>query len=150
MKQTITLYFFLIILNFSFAKNTTVSVNPIMGSWKYTAQSSTNDFQQVLNACSKDYCTEFFVFGDHNKFSHQFVNDKGIVVKTLTGKWKTDGDQLDVKYSDIKYSMHVQYFYLDKDLVLGQNFNHAIFTKGNIMVKNPLDIAITSDAIIIL
>ena len=150
MKQSFTLFFFFTILNFTFAKNTDLSIDPILGSWKYTTQSSTNDFQLVLSAGSKAYCTEYFVFGQHNKFSHQFVNDKGIVVKTLTGKWKTNGDRLDMAYSEIKYNIHVQYFYLDKDLVLGQNFNHAIFTKGINVPIEKMVVVSTAEAIVIL
>jgi GH43 family beta-xylosidase len=108
------------------------SANPVEGTWKYTRQSATNDFRHVLDITPvKEYSSEYFIFDKNNKFRHEFLNENGIIVKTLKGNWKTSGDKIRIVYTDIKYSLNVDYFFLDKDLVLGQNFNHVIFTKNN-------------------
>ena len=106
--------------------------NPISGTWKYTNQSAKNDFHRTLFINSiKEYNNEYFVFETNNKFRHEFTNTAGIVVKTLNGKWKITGDKIEITYRDIDYSLTVDYFFMDKDLVLGQNFSHVIFTKDN-------------------
>lgn len=108
------------------------SANPVEGTWKYTRQSAANEFRQVLDILPiKEYSSEYFVFDPNHKFKHEFMNENGIVVKTLRGNWKTNGDKIRIVYTDIKYTLNVDYFFLDKDLVLGQNFNHVIFTKNN-------------------
>ena len=111
--------------------------NPIIGTWKYTNHSIKNDFQQVLSATSrKDYENEYFIFASNNKFRHEFVDRDGNVVKVLHGKWKTFGEKINIDYSDIDYTVNSGYFFIDKDLVLGQNFNHVIFTKNEFDERN--------------
>ena len=118
--------------------------NPVTGAWKYSSQSAQNDFQLVLNMHVQNYSTEYFVFEANNKFRHEFINNNGVIVKSLTGKWKTIGDKIKIDYSGIHYSINVGYFFLDKDLVLGQNFNHVIFTKDNVSNVIPIELAINS------
>lgn len=111
--------------------------NMITGAWKYSNQSAINDFKQILNSIPNgEYAEEYFVFEDNNKFMHQFVDKTGRVIKTLTGKWKTNGDKIAISYSDVDYTVKVNYFFLDKDLVLGQDFNHVIFTRGSLQSQN--------------
>lgn len=106
--------------------------NPIVGSWKFSRQSNQNEFRKVMpNNAHEDYKTEYFIFEGDNKFRHEFVNEKGAVVKVLKGKWKTNGDKVKIEYEDIDYNLTISYFFLDNDLVLGQNFNHVIFSKDN-------------------
>ncbi|MFN8237537.1 MAG: lipocalin family protein [Chitinophagales bacterium] len=106
--------------------------NPIVGSWKFSRQSKQNEFRKVMNNnAHEDYKTEYFIFEGDNKFRHEFVNEKGTVVKVLKGKWKTTGDKIKIEYADIDYNLTISYFFLDNDLVLGQNFNHVIFSKDN-------------------
>ncbi|MBK9328663.1 MAG: hypothetical protein IPM95_04945 [Sphingobacteriales bacterium] len=111
--------------------------NPVVGSWKFSRQSNQNEFRKVMaNDASKDYQSEYFIFEGDNKFRHEFVNEKGVIVKVLKGKWKTTGDKIKIDYSDIDYNLTISYFFLDNDLVLGQNFNHVIFSKDNTENQN--------------
>ena len=50
----------------------------------------------------------------------------GVLTK---GKWKIVDDKIKITYADIDFQLMLSYFFIDKDLVLGQNFNHVIFTK---------------------
>jgi hypothetical protein len=109
--------------------------NPIVGTWKFSSQSAINDFQKVFNN-KNDYKTEFFMFESDKTFKHDFVNKSGNLVKTMKGKWKLVGNKINIVYSDIEYSMTLEYFYIGKDLILGQNFNHVVFTKENADFQN--------------
>ncbi len=111
------------------------STNPIVGTWKFSSQSAINDFQKVFKN-DHDYQTELFVFEPNHAFNHHFVNKVGNLVKTLKGKWKLIGDKIKIEYSTIDYSMTIGYFYIGTDLILGQNFNHVIFTKENLDFQN--------------
>jgi hypothetical protein len=53
------------------------------------------------------------------------------LIRTLKGKWKASGDKIKIVYSDVDYALSLDFFFIDKDLVLGQNFNHVIFTRGD-------------------
>jgi hypothetical protein len=55
----------------------------------------------------------------------------GNSVKTLNGKWKFSGNAIIIRYTGIDYTLISEYFYIGKDLVLGKNFNHVVFTKEN-------------------
>ena len=102
----------------------------LVGSWKYSTESAVNDLQKITDNISKlDYSTEYFIFQDNNKFVHEFINKNGETVKTLKGKWKVFNNKIKIEYADFNYSLNLDYFFLDKDLVLGQNFNHIIFSK---------------------
>ena len=37
--------------------------------------------------------------------------------------------KIKVTYTDLDFQLTLNYFFLDKDLVLGQNFNHVILSK---------------------
>jgi hypothetical protein len=129
--KTLLLTALLTICSAAFTKNK--DQHPIMGTWKYSNQSVVNDLQPVLNTVPQNaYTSEYFTFGVKNNFKHEFFNEKGEVVKTLTGKWKSMGDKVKIEYNDIHYSIFVDYFFLDNDLVLGQNFNHVIFTRNDV------------------
>ncbi len=105
----------------------------ISGTWKYTNSSILNEFQQLYKITPKvPFQSEFLVFGGNNEFSHNFVSENGTVIKTLNGKWKINADKIKITYTDIDFELFVNYFFLDKDLVLGQNFSHVIFTRDNI------------------
>lgn len=116
--------------------------NPIIGTWKYKNQSIKNDFQFVLNTKGLQTFTESFIFEPNHKFRHEFMNDKGEIIKVLNGQWKTVGEKIKITYNTINYVVAVDYFFLDNDLVLGQNFNHVIFSKENdeINLSNNTDI----------
>ncbi len=108
--------------------------NPFIGSWKFSKQSVVNDFQKVFN--SLDYQTEYFTFAQDHTFSHQFIDKEGNLVKSMQGKWKSNGDKINIHYSGIDFTLTISYFFLDNDLVLGQNFSHVIFTKDNVDFVN--------------
>ena len=111
--------------------------NQIVGTWKYVTQSDVNDFQKVkIDVPKQDYQTELFVFESNNHFKHEFIDAKGNIVKILKGKWKTTLDKIKISYTDIDYTLNLDYFFLDKDLVLGKNFSHVIFTMDNVSDKN--------------
>jgi len=109
----------------------------LVGSWKYTNASAKNDLQKISDKVSNvDYVTEYFTFQDNNKFKHEFLNENGAIVKTLKGKWKVIANKIKIEYNDFNYNLNLDYFFLDKDLVLGQNFSHIIFSKGDMNETN--------------
>ena len=55
-----------------------------------------------------------------------------IAIKSMKGKWKLTGDKISIIYNDIDYIVYSEYFYIGKDLVLGKNFNHVVFTRENV------------------
>ncbi|HUM51082.1 MAG TPA: hypothetical protein PK431_04675 [Chitinophagales bacterium] len=121
----------------TFAKKNAINNSPVLGTWKFTKKSAINEFQQVqLMNKNETVKEEFFVVSAKNKFQHQFVNDKGIVVKTLTGTWKADKSKIKIEYHELDYKLNVDYFFIGTDLVLGQNFSHVIFTKDNLNDQN--------------
>lgn len=106
------------------------SSSPVCGAWKYEKSSVINDFQRISNQSPyKDAKTELLVFNENNEFKHDFIDKDNHIYKTLTGKWKIVGDKIKITYTDIDFQLTLNYFFIDKDLVLGQNFNHIIFTK---------------------
>ena len=117
------------------SKPNNLPVNQIVGTWKFSSQSKTNDFQKVFTN-KANYQTEFFTFESNHRFSHEFMDNKGNSVKTLKGKWKLAGDKISIAYSEIDYTLITEYFYIGKDLVLGKNFNHIVFTKENTDFQN--------------
>ena len=111
--------------------------SPIIGSWKFSNQSKLNDFQKVFeNKKQNDFKSEYFTFEANHSFKHEFIDKDDNLVKTLKGKWKAVGNKIKIEYSDIDYTLTVDYFFIDKDLVLGQNFNHVIFTQDNFFNNN--------------
>mgnify|MGYP000977468026 CR=1 FL=1 len=135
MKTIFTLISFLTITFTAVAEQKNETQNPIVGTWKFSSQSAINDFQKVF-ANQNNYKTEFFMFEPNKTFKHDFVDNAGNLVKTLKGKWKLIGDKIKIAYSDIDYTITLGYFYIGKDLILGQNFNHVVFTKENIDFQN--------------
>lgn len=136
MKNLLLILLLLTTAGSAIAKKNKEYRNPFIGSWKFTNQSIKNDFQQVLNNKQVLYTNEYFTFESNSSFKHEFVDKEGNLVKTLKGKWKSAGDKIKIEYSDIDFNLTISYFFLDKDLVLGQNFNHVIFTKNNIDFQN--------------
>ena len=105
----------------------------IVGSWKFTKKTKTSEFQKVFeNSQMAEIRTEYLTFEDNNKFKHKFLSNDGTIVRTLKGKWKADGDKIKMEYADVDYDLMLNYFFLENDLVLGQHFNHIIFTKDNL------------------
>lgn len=137
MKKVLFLMLFAATFGNAIAQKNGNSNNPILGTWKFTNQSQKNEFQNVLSFCKDEIIKEeYFVFQAKNRFQHQFINDKGIVVKTLEGKWKADNSKIKITYNALDYNLSVYYFFLGEDLVLGQNFSHVIFTKDNLNDQN--------------
>ncbi len=137
MKNKLTILLLLTMLGSAYAQKKKDENNPIIGSWKFSNQSAKNDFQKVFeNGQNKDLKSEFFTFDPNHTFKHDFISKSGILLKSLKGKWKSIGDKIRIEYSDIDFSLSFSYFFLDKDLVLGQNFSHVIFTKDNIDFQN--------------
>ena len=120
-----------------FGKEINEEKNLLVGSWKYSTESAVNDFQKVSNTLLKqDYSAEYFIFEPNNRFRHEFITKAGEIVKTMKGKWKVLTNKIKIEYADFNYSLNLDYFFLDKDLVLGQNFNHVIFSKD---IDNDMD-----------
>ncbi len=116
----------IIVIN-TFAQKRNESKSPIIGSWKFTRQSTLNDFQKVFK--EKSYQAELFTFSGNQTFKHEFVDASEQVIKVLKGKWKIANDKIQIKYADVDYEVYIDYFFLESDLVLGQNFSHVIFKK---------------------
>lgn len=38
-------------------------------------------------------------------------------------------NKIKINYSKIDFDLSLTYFFIDNDLILGENFNHVIFTK---------------------
>lgn len=132
MKNTLTLLLFLMIFGNAVAQKNKEAKSPLIGSWKFSNQSKLNDFQKIFeNEQQRSFKTEYFTFASNHTFVHEFIDKDDNLVKSLKGKWKSVGNKIKIEYSDIAYALTLDYFFLDKDLVLGQNFNHIIFTQGN-------------------
>ena len=111
--------------------------SPVCGSWKYSNSSAINDFQRISNQnTSKESTTEYLVFYENKEFRHEFLNANHKIYKCLTGKWKIIDDKIKITYADIDFKLILNYFFIDKDLVLGQNFSHVIFTKDATAIEN--------------
>lgn len=137
MKNLLFFILFAATIGNTFAKKNANNNSPVLGTWKFTKKSAINEFQQVQTINKAEAIKdEYFIFLDKNKFQHQFVNDKGIVVKTLKGTWKTDNSKIKIEYHELDYKLNVDYFFIGTDLVLGQNFSHVIFTKDNLNDQN--------------
>ena len=128
MKKAFFLMCFVAVSVTALAQRKNETKNPLLGSWKFSNQTEINDFQKVLKY-KRNYPTEYFIFESNHDFKHDFYDQKNNLAKTLKGKWKSQDDNITIIYSDIKFSFVTSYFFIDKDLVLGQNFNHVIFTK---------------------
>lgn len=137
MKKVLFLLLLAAVISNAIAQKNGSSINPILGTWKFAKHSAVNEFQNVQSAANAEIIKEeYFIFLDKNKFQHQFINDKGIVVKTLTGTWKADKSKIKIDYKELDYNLSVDYFFIGTDLVLGQNFSHVIFTKDNLNDQN--------------
>ena len=138
MRKVLLLSLFLAWAGSGYAKKSK-TLSPLIGNWKYTNSSAINNFQKISNVSSKnEYTTEYLVFNENNEFKHDFINDKNQVVKSLKGKWKIINDKIRITYSDVDFQLLLNYFFLDKDLVLGENFNHIVFSKDNVFDNNNL------------
>lgn len=131
MKKIFFLLCFVATSVFMSAQTKNETSNPIIGTWKFSNQSAINDFQKVF-VNKGNYQTEHFIFEPNHTFRHEFIDKEGNLVKMLKGKWKFIGSQIKIEYTDIDFTLTINYFYIDKDLVLGQNFNHVIFTREDI------------------
>ena len=82
------------------------------------------------------YITEYFIFEENNKFRHEFINKDDVVIRIFKGKWKFVNNKIKIEYVAFRYTLTLDYFFLDQDLVLGQHFNHIIFRKEDVL--NPM------------
>lgn len=105
--------------------------NPIIGTWKFSRQSINNDFQKKFEGM-RNFPNEYLTFYQNHTFRHEFMDTKGNVGKELTGEWKLKNDAISILYDEIDFNLKTNYFFIDTDLVLGQNFNHVVFTKQSI------------------
>lgn len=111
--------------------------NPICGVWKYSNGSTINDFQRITKQeIKKQNGLEYFVFYENNKFKHEFLDNNKQIYKVLEGKWKASDGKIKINYSGIDFQLSLDYFFIDKDLVLGQNFNHVILSKDAYEISN--------------
>ena len=60
---------------------------------------------KYFSGIEKIYLGHDFVFGANNKFTQEFVNDRGAVVKTLEGNWKTTKDKIELSYIHINFNI---------------------------------------------
>ncbi|MFN8295069.1 MAG: lipocalin family protein [Chitinophagales bacterium] len=136
MKNLLFILLLLSTIGSAMAKKDKKIKEPFVGSWKFTNQSIKNDFQEVFENKQLNCTDEYFTFEPNTTFTHQFFDKSGNLLKSLKGKWKSLGDKIKIEYSDINFSLVISYFFLDNDLVLGQNFNHIIFTRNNVDFQN--------------
>lgn len=131
MKNICTFLLLLLVSASAIAQKNKEIKSPIIGTWKFSIQSKQNEFRKTFDHQRQaDYQTEFFTFETNHTFRHDFADKDGNIVKTMKGKWKTAGEKISITYIDIDYVLLTSYFFLDKDLVLGKNFSHVIFTKA--------------------
>lgn len=132
MKTTFFLMFIVALSVTTLAQRKNETKSPIIGSWKFSNQSAINEFQKAFENKQYRNCkTEYFTFEPNHTFKHNFIDQEDRIIKTLSGKWKSIGNKIKIEYAEIDFSFTTSYFFLDKDLVLGQNFSHVIFTKDD-------------------
>ncbi|MFN8266959.1 MAG: lipocalin family protein [Chitinophagales bacterium] len=132
MKNIITTALLLLLISVGFAKGKKEAASPLIGSWKFTRESKINDFQKAMAKNSgTDFTTEYFIFEKNQQFRHEFIAQDGAVIKVLTGKWKIADNKVKIEYANIDYTLNTDYFFIADDLVLGQNFNHVVLSKGD-------------------
>lgn len=136
MKNLLLILLLLSTIGSAIAKKDKRNKEPFVGSWKFTNQSIKNDFQEVFANKQLNCTDEYFTFKPDATFKHEFFDKKGNLLKSLKGKWKSLGDKIKIEYSDINFGLIISYFFLDNDLVLGQNFNHIIFTRNKADFQN--------------
>ena len=129
MKRLIFLMYLVTISVTALAGKKNEPKNPIIGTWKFSRQSINNDFQKKFDGM-RSYPIEYLTFYEDHTFKHEFLDTKNNTGKTLIGKWKNNESAITINYSDIEFAVNSKYFFLDNDLVIGQNFNHVIFTKS--------------------
>ena len=135
MRTLFLLMFFVSISVTTLAQRKSETVNPIVGSWKFTSQSAVNDFQKVFRN-SGNYQTQYFTFDADHQFKHDFLDKDNNLIKSMKGKWKFSGSKIKIEYADVDYKLAMDYFYIGSDLVLGQNFNNVVFEKSNVDFQN--------------
>lgn len=136
MKKLLILLLFLTMAGSAIAKHKATK-DPFIGTWKFTNQTAVNDFQKAF-AYNKqsEIKSEYFTFESNHTFKHDFLDKNGNLLKSLSGKWKSSGEKINIKYADIYFNLSIKYFFIDNDLVLGQNFSHVIFTKDIVGSQN--------------
>jgi hypothetical protein len=135
MRTLFLLMYFATISVTTLANRKNETENPIVGSWKFTSQSTVNDFQKVFGS-SGNYQTQYFTFDANHQFKHDFLDKDNNFIKSMKGKWKFAGNKIIIEYSNVDYKLAMSYFYIGTDLVLGQNFNIVVFEKSNIDFQN--------------
>lgn len=131
MKTTFLILMLISISTITLAQRKNEASKPYIGTWKFSRQSENNDFKKVFSSNSIKSSYEYLTFEANGKLKHQFVNQQNEVIKTLDGKWKELNGKIKITYNDFDITLTVDYFFLADDLVLGQNFNHVIFSKEN-------------------
>lgn len=132
-----TTFLFLMLISLStitLAQKKNETSKPFVGTWKFSRQSAINDFQKAFeNSQTLKATYEYLNFEANGKIKHLFVNNENVVIKTLEGKWKEQNGKIKITYNDFDINLSVDFFFLGDDLVLGQNFNHVIFSKENLI-----------------
>ncbi len=101
---------------------------PFIGTWKFSSKTFVNEFQKsIFN--KRNFPVEYFTFEKDHTFRHEFFDSNNHLGKTFTGKWKSSVDNIKISYDEVDFNLSTTYFFIDADLVLGQNFNHVIFSK---------------------
>lgn len=128
MKKAFFLMCFVAAVVTALAQRKNETKDPFIGTWKFSNKSAVNDFQKVFQD-KRDYPSEYFTFESNHTFIHEFYDKKNNLVKALKGKWKSVNDKISISYTDIDFNLITTYFFIGKDLVLGQNFSHVIFSR---------------------
>ena len=102
--------------------------NPVIGTWKFSKQTTINEFQKLFKY-KRTYPTELFTFESNHSFRHELLDTKNNIVKIFNGNWKSVHEKIVIDYDDIDFKLVTDYFFLGNDLVMGKNFSHVIFTK---------------------
>jgi hypothetical protein len=136
MKNLLILLLFLTMTGSAIAKHKATK-DPFIGTWKFSNQTVINDFQKTFASTKEsDIKTEYLTFESNHNFKHDFLDKYGNSVKSFSGKWKSEGEKINISYSGIDFKLSINYFFIDKDLVLGQNFSHVIFTRDATTIQN--------------
>ncbi|HNF48010.1 MAG TPA: hypothetical protein PKO18_00910 [Chitinophagales bacterium] len=104
--------------------------SPVIGSWKhYNSAMLTKNNLGYKSRPELNYSKEEFTFYDNATFKHDFINEDGILIKSLKGKWSATNNKIDLVYDNLAYNLSTNYFFIGDELVIGQAFNHIILQK---------------------
>lgn len=112
---------------FAFSSGKPKLNSTLSGTWNYINATKEIDFadSKIFEMAAK----EQFVFNENKKFIHNFLDKNNNIIKTLSGTYSINNDEIIIKYKDVDYSFKTSFFFIGNDLVFGSALSHLIFTK---------------------